>query len=96
VIKFGKVTDTLLIYLPNLLVYRDLWSEVSVTFRNKGKTDHYLILAAEVFVVGKSTQTARSIHAITITSEKIYEEILPPFVLRGKALLFSIGISTEP
>jgi hypothetical protein len=41
VLKFRKVTDTLLIYLPILLAYRDFWSEVSVTFRNKRKIDHY-------------------------------------------------------
>jgi hypothetical protein len=43
VLKFGKVTDTLLIYLPNLLAYRDFWSEVSVTSRNKRKIDHYYL-----------------------------------------------------
>jgi hypothetical protein len=41
VLKFRKVTDTLLIYLPNLFAYRDFSSEVSVTSRNKGKIDHY-------------------------------------------------------
>ncbi len=41
VLKFGKVTDTLLIYLRNLLAYHDFWSEVSVTSRNKRKIDHY-------------------------------------------------------
>jgi hypothetical protein len=41
VLKFGKVTDTLSIYLLNLLAYRDFWSEVSVTSRNKRKIDHY-------------------------------------------------------
>jgi hypothetical protein len=41
VLKFGKVTDTLLIYLRNLLAYHGFWSEVSVTSRNKRNIDHY-------------------------------------------------------
>jgi hypothetical protein len=49
----------------------------------------------EVFVVGKNIQEARSTHIVTITSEKIYEKISPPFFQRVVILFFTIGISDK-